>query len=176
MRVGVTGSRDWSEWAVIAEALIEARNSPPSAVPAMPVALGRRMTLVHGACPMRNKRSADAIAAYYALRWNWTVEPHPADWNGPCDPSFGCRSGHRRKRRNSSSDYCPMAGHRRNQVVVDGGMDLLLAFFQPGAPNKGTRDCVDRAIAAGLTEEQIRCYGDVPSDLAKYGVLERGNR
>lgn len=141
----MTGSRDWSEWAVVAEALIEARDNPPPTV----ARAHRRMTLVHGACPMRNRRSADAIAAYYALRWNWTVEPHPADWK-----------------------VGKQAGHWRNQHMVNLGADLLLAFFQAGAPNKGTRDCVDRAIAAGLTE--IRCYGDVPPDLAKYEYPKDG--
>lgn len=92
-----------------------------------------RMVLVHGGCP----RGADAIADHYARTWGWTVEVHPADW---------ARHG-------------KAAGMIRNTEMVDAGADLCLAFFQPGARNSGTGNCVVRAKAARIP---VRRYPPEP--------------
>jgi hypothetical protein len=65
-RLLVTGSRTWTNIAVIEQALAVILARHPEGV-----------LLVHGACP----RGADAIAAAYASRTpGYQVEAHPADW------------------------------------------------------------------------------------------------
>lgn len=66
-RVLVTGSRTWTDHAVIADALRE--HCPPGAV------------LVSGACP----RGADAIAERLWQAQGRQVERHPADWSARPD-------------------------------------------------------------------------------------------
>lgn len=87
------------------------------------------LTVVHGACP----RGADAIADLWAAERIAAGDPVevvrcPADWGR-----------HGRK-----------AGPVRNQQMVDAGADLVLAYFQRGAENHGTADCVRRAQAARI--------------------------
>ncbi len=81
MRVLVTGSRDWTDRNVIAQALLDARDKPPAG------ATPGRMVLVSGACPT----GADRLAEQLADRWDWQVERHPADW-----ASHGKAAGFRR--------------------------------------------------------------------------------
>ena len=47
------------------------------------------------------------------------------------------------------------AGPLRNQAMVDSGADLCLAFYREGAGNRGTRDCVRRARAAGIEVREV---------------------
>lgn len=101
--------------------------------------LGRDTVLVHGAAP-----GVDTIAAGIWEGWGLPVEAHPADWSR-CVP--GCPPLHRKVRRNGDT-WCPTAGPRRNQAVVDTGADLMLAL--PLGPSAGTRDCARRAQAAGI--------------------------
>jgi hypothetical protein len=68
-KVLVTGSRNWSDRQVVAEALLAARDSAV-------VNGSGQMVLVHGAAP-----GADSIAAELAARWGWRVEAHPALWS-----------------------------------------------------------------------------------------------
>lgn len=84
------------------------------------VASGRDHVLVHGGA-----RGADTVAARIAEVRGWEIEEHPARWR----------------------EYGPAAGPMRNQQMVDGGADVVLAF--PGG--RGTEDLVRRATAAGLT-------------------------
>lgn len=123
MRFAVTGGRRFRDWTLLAHAL---RQMPEDA------------TLVHGAAP-----GLDSLAAeFWGGIHGRPVDPHPADWEGPCRPT--CRPGHRRPR--GDGDYCPAAGVYRNQEMLDSGVDLVVAF--PGGP--GTRDMVSRAKAAGV--------------------------
>lgn len=82
----------------------------------------------------------------------------PADWGGPCGAS--CPPGHRRRNRRGVM-YCPTAGHRRNQDMIDKRPDRLLAWAKPCRrrkpwcptglhPSHGTADCVRRARAAHI--------------------------
>lgn len=82
------------------------------------------VVIVHGAAP--GVDSAFASAA--EINSNVVQEPHPADWN-----SFG-----------------PGAGPRRNQEMVDLGADICLAVHSDLTNSKGTKDCVRRAIKAGI--------------------------
>lgn len=136
MRVLVTGSRRWTDPRVIHDALLWAWYDA--------VQVGADgITVVHGTAP-----GADAIADEWA-RANEPSgvlrDPHPADWSGPC--AADCQPGHRRKRRDGS-DYCPLAGHRRNQHMVDLGAAIVLAFQRDGST--GTADCIRRAKTAGI--------------------------
>ena len=64
MRILVTGSRNWTDRAAIAQALLDLRMEGPPVI-------------VHGACPT----GADAIADELATSWGWEIERHPADWD-----------------------------------------------------------------------------------------------
>jgi hypothetical protein len=126
-RVLVTGSRRYAN----AEAMAgEIAQLPQDAV------------IVHGAATGAD-RLADGVAKARGL----AREPHPADWEH-CGPD--CRPGHRRKRLDGG-DFCPLAGPRRNQEMVDAGADLCLVF--PG--NRGTEDCARRAEKAGIRIKRI---------------------
>lgn len=87
--------------------------------------LGVRMTVVEGQCPTGG---ADAAAEQWAIVRPDTVDhdPVPAKWK-----ELGKR-----------------AGFIRNQVMVDRGADVCLAF--PFPDSVGTFDCIRRAEAAGI--------------------------
>lgn len=131
VRILITGSRTWTNQSIIRNALTIARISRTGP--------NRRLVVVHGAAP-----GADTIAADLAEQVGLAVEAHPADWD-TCHPR--CRLGHRRHRR-GGGDYCPTAGHRRNQAMVDLGAAACLAF--PVGEARGTRHCMERAAAAGI--------------------------
>ena len=81
------------------------------------------VTLVHGTA-----RGADQLADALAPTLGLTVERWPADWD---------RLGSK-------------AGTHRNQLMVDAGADVCLAFRVDGLPCTGTRDCASRAARAGI--------------------------
>jgi hypothetical protein len=91
-------------------------------------------TVVHGACPRGADRWADEWVDYTDP--GFAIERHPADWK-----------------------MGKQAGHWRNQHMVNLGADVVLAFFQPGAANRGTADCVRRAEEAGIP---VRRYPQEP--------------
>lgn len=72
----------------------------------------------------------------------------PADWDN-CGPE--CKPMHHRTRPDGSA-YCPLAGFRRNQQMLDEGKpDLVVAFVdKPIGRSRGTHDMVQRARNAGL--------------------------
>lgn len=133
VRVLATGSRRFRSLEVARTALSEARWT-----------LGPHFTVVHGGA-----QGADMLIDELAMGYGLEVEAHPANWSAPCRES--CRQGHRRQRRDGSS-YCPAAGDYRNQLMVDLGADLTLAFLVPlsVSPCKGTRDAARRATAAKI--------------------------
>lgn len=71
--------------------------------------------------------------------------PVAADWEAPCPPT--CPPGHRKIRRDGT-EYCPIAGHRRNQNMINRRPVIALAF-QVGN-STGTADCLRRAKKAGV--------------------------
>lgn len=85
--------------------------------------LGRdfNTVLVHGAA-----RGADTIAAELWAEQGLPTEAHPADWR-----AWGKR-----------------AGTLRNELMVDLGADICLAF--PMSGSVGTRHCMRIAEAAGI--------------------------
>lgn len=78
------------------------------------------ITVVHGAA-----KGADTLADVWCKRVGVTPVPYPADWDS----------------------YGDGAGPKRNQQMVDeGGIQLLLSF--PGG--SGTRDMTNRCLAANI--------------------------
>ena len=104
-----------------------------------------------GACypPVRQGRREDRSADWLVHRWclDRGVEDveYPAQW-ALCSPI--CPDKPHRKARRDGSTYCPLAGHARNQDMVNDGARVLLAFPELGS--RGTWDCVKRAKAAGI--------------------------
>jgi len=126
MRILVTGSREFTDRHIIEGALIDCDEDR-----LVPLSMGWvPPTVVHGACP---EGGADEIADDMAKDLGWVTEPHPAAFK-----QFGKK-----------------AGPIRNQAMVDLGADVCLGFFKRGALNKGTTDCVIRAIKAGIP---VRTY------------------
>lgn len=84
-----------------------------------------QMTVVHGDCIMGG---ADAIAKHWCNFSGARHEPHPAEW----------------------FKHGKQAGPIRNQHMVDLGAGLVLAFPLAMGDSRGTRDCIQRARAAGI--------------------------
>jgi hypothetical protein len=78
--------------------------------------------LVHGDCPT----GADRFAREHAKAYGIATEVYPADW-----ARFG-----------------RAAGPKRNQEMVDSGIDVCHAF--PLGVSRGTRDCMRRVEHAGV--------------------------
>ena len=70
-RILVTGSRHWTDEAMIHNVLSRVVFDGPGTEPIGPT------TVVHGDCPT----GADQIAAQVARDHGWHVEAHPADWD-----------------------------------------------------------------------------------------------
>lgn len=69
-------------------------------------------------------------------------------WAGPCDKAW-CPPNHRRARGRSGT-YCPAAGLRRNQRMLDKYRPLIvLAFLDRDEPTPGTRDMIERSQEFG---------------------------
>lgn len=120
MRVLFCGSRDFTGEAAI-RAVVDAL--PADAV------------VVHGAA-----RGADDIAGRLAKARGLAVEEHPARWTEHA-PGW-CRCGAPLPR------TCKGAGRRRNQLMLDSGVDAAHAFPLPSSI--GTVDMVQRLEAAGV--------------------------
>jgi hypothetical protein len=85
---------------------------------------GTRVTVVHGGA-----EGADRIAGSAARALGCAVECYPADWK-----QYGMR-----------------AGYVRNQVMLESGVDMALAFVdKPLEQSRGTADMVGRCVRAGV--------------------------
>lgn len=95
-------------------------------------------------------------------KYGLPVEPHAANWMGPCGPE--CALGHRKQNRTGS--YCPAAGYRRNQAMVDSGANLCLELRELCGKDRcwrtpkphwshGAEDCAERAEAAGIVTWRV---------------------
>lgn len=93
-------------------------------------------------------KGCDLIAGEEADELGMQVDPRPADWD-TCGPE--CNPAHRRPKKIGRGTYCPTAGYRRNQEMVD----LYLRRYYcclgfPVGASRGTRDCMRRAGLAGI--------------------------
>lgn len=125
MRLLVTGSRDHSNPGLICRVLDEALRDYDGP-----------LIVVHGAA-----RGADSTAMNWALRQKARGLPVDHD---PF-PVTGLEWGR----------LGPKAGHIRNERMVATSADLTVAFFEPGALNKGTANCCKQADKAGI---EVRDY------------------
>lgn len=133
-RVIVTGSRKWAHPHLIESDLENQLTYAHS--------IGAVLVVVHG----KNPKGADAIAAAWCSRnllRGAVEEPVPADWDRDCDAH--CRHAPRTR---NGEPYCPVAGVLRNQVMVDRGATLCLAY--PSNDGTGTQDCMRRADSAKI--------------------------
>lgn len=106
-RILITGSRDWTDQRAIEDILTTAG--------ALAIAQGKRLVVVHGACPTGADRIADAWARWHQNRGqNFDIEEHPA--KGHPTEDFG---------------EWPGAGPRRNAYMVSLGADACFAFIGP---------------------------------------------
>lgn len=106
----------------------------------------QRIKLRHGAA-----KGVDTIAVNLATGWGWTPDPYPADWPN-CGPDCPPNPKHRRNK--GGWTYCPLAGPRRNRVMLDASPrpDVVVGFPDISMPitKSGTWDCLLYAIKAGL--------------------------
>lgn len=120
VRVLITGSREFTNRAIVASALTLVAKKYP----------GRMLVVING-----RARGADSLAAAIARDFpdRLIEEAYPVlDW----------------RRADGSVDKS--AGHRRNQRMVDSGADVCLAFLSATAENRGTRGCMEKAKSAGI--------------------------
>lgn len=116
-RLLVTGSRDVADRDLVRLAL-------DAVTDAVLRPMRKPLTLVHGAA-----RGLDTLAAQ---EWaHGEIEVHPAQWD---QHTSSCPDWDRGNR------TCKLAGHHRNQQMLDAGADLCLAFplHQQTARGKGT--------------------------------------
>ncbi|MER7500481.1 SLOG family protein [Nonomuraea pusilla] len=148
-RILITGSRTWSDERTIWDALTGTIDQAASTGE-------HEFVVVHGHCP----RGADAIADFYCEdQAGWrdnmsqvlAVERHPADW-ATC--TAACPTTWHRHTGRGGFTFCPLAGHHRNQHMVNLGADILLAFVKGNS--RGATDCVRRARAAGIPTMEWR--------------------
>ena len=103
---------------------------------------GKTLVIIHG-----DAGGGDQIAKLYALLTPGVEqEPHPASWEGPCNPRR-CQPGHRRTNRRGR-EYCPAAGDYRNEEMVATGADRGAAFIRAQSP--GASNCARLAERADI--------------------------
>jgi hypothetical protein len=126
MKVLVTGSRDWSNAAAIER---EFKKLPQGTI------------IVHGDCPT----GADAIADKLAKKYGFKIRRYPANWDAERDSAGGSRSaGPKRNARMIKEEHPDKEGTP---------IDLGLAFTLDLSRSRGTKNCVERARAAGIKVE-----------------------
>jgi hypothetical protein len=137
--IGLTGSRRWTDVPLLEDTLLlvwhDALEDGYEGI-----------ELIHGDA----RDGADAMGDAWAIKNGIPRRRCPADWEGPCGPE--CQPGHRKSKRNGRT-YCPLAGHRRNQQIIDEHPVLLVAAQVNNST--GTADCMRRAKAAGIPVYRI---------------------
>ncbi|WP_188274327.1 SLOG family protein [Streptomyces sp. CBMA152] len=130
----VTGSRSWDDVLTLNDALLETWHDATQDGHC-------GITVMHGGAV-----GADHLAGIWARAHQEDGVGHDqidAQWT---DCANNCPPGHRKERRGYT--WCPTAGHRRNQQMVNAGPLLCLAFHR--GQSTGTADCIRRAETAGI--------------------------
>jgi hypothetical protein len=163
LRLLVTGSRAWSDAWKVKEVLDQCEQEAADAgATALIVVHGAAYPAINPETGRRPPTSADWLAHLWTVLQNHTLtvtdEPHPAPWSAPCDPGGWppCPRDdpdHRRSRKAGKGSYCPGAGHRRNQFMVNAGADHAVAFQYDNST--GTGDCIKRIKEAGIDLTEI---------------------
>jgi hypothetical protein len=128
MRVIVTGDRRWYD-PDLAEQVVKR----------LLARYGRDLVIVHGAATGIDASFADACDDLGVQH-----EPHPARWKDLKAAGAVIKYDRRKHPYNAN------AGPERNAEMVAAGADLCVAFHRFLAGSKGTKDCVRRAIVAGI--------------------------
>lgn len=136
--IGLTGSRRWTDAQLLEDTLLLIWHD------ALQIGYDG-IELMQGCA-----EGADTIGGQWARRNGILVRERPANWEGPC--ASECPPGHRRRNRRGL-EYCPLAGHRRNQHMVDERPALFVAAQVHGST--GTADCIRRAKTAGIPVHPI---------------------
>jgi hypothetical protein len=105
--------------------------------------------LYHGAA-----LGADLLAEAWARRRGVPVEPVPADWEEA-------------ERRGNRKAAGPIRNTRMIKVAKEAGATVVVAF--PGG--KGTSDCVQKALGAGLKLEDFRKEGPMKNERGSISFL-----
>jgi hypothetical protein len=128
MRVIVTGDRNWYASELAAEV-----------VKRLLVLYGPDLVIVHGAAP-----GIDWSATQACADLGVKVEVHPARWDDLDPPGAVIRETKYGVRYNAN------AGPIRNAATVAAGAEMCVAFHRFLAKSRGTKDCVGRALEAGI--------------------------
>lgn len=136
--IALTGSRRWHDVRLLEDTLLliwhECLEAGDDGI-----------ELIHG-----DADGADSIGDAWAIANGIPRRRRPADWEGPCGPE--CQPGHRKLKRNGRT-YCPLAGHRRNQQIINERPVLLVAAQVNNST--GTADCIRRAKKASVPVHRI---------------------
>ncbi|RZT87487.1 hypothetical protein EV383_4412 [Pseudonocardia sediminis] len=147
LRILVTGSREWRDYATIRSDLLALLQLSTTGTP----------VLIQGGQVSRDKGTGERFGADYLAKKAWQDisdesgfqslhEEVRADWTGPCD--LTCTRNHRRPSRGGGT-YCPAAGPRRNaRMVTEHKPTHALAY--PLGDSAGTNDCLRHLRAAGV--------------------------
>jgi hypothetical protein len=128
MRVLVTGDRRWY-----------APDLAVQVVNRLLVRYGPSLVIVHGAAEGIDRSFAEACFALGVEQ-----EAHPARWKDLKAVGAVVRYDRRKHPYNSN------AGPERNAEMVAAGAEMCVAFHRFLAASSGTKDCVWRAIEAGI--------------------------
>jgi hypothetical protein len=140
MRLLVTGSRSWPEakgyiiWGALNQLLTQCYKAKET------------LEVIHGDAGGVDAMAREwcAIIARSPRAAMVTEHRWPADW-AHCAPD--CPPDHR-KTRGDGQRYCPGAGMRRNQAMVDTRPDRCYAYIRRSSP--GASACVRMARVAGV--------------------------
>lgn len=130
MRILVTGSRDWLDVDIIRQAIRQHTSDVEHVSDVM---------VVHGGAT-----GADVISGKIATAHGMAEEIHLPNWES-CGPN--CIPEHKRRRADGTW-YCPRSGFIRNQLMVDLGADICLAFIRNNS--KGALMTARLAEKAGI--------------------------
>lgn len=130
-RVLITCSRSFRDWSAARAILTAVHAEVPDAV------------LVHGDCERGDRQIAGIWKSLGGVD-----DPMAADW-----PSCGTgcpQRAHRKTRARTGEEYCPFAGLRRDEEMVETAPDRVLAFLDPESRTKGAFRTAEMAEAAGI--------------------------
>lgn len=142
--IGLSGSRAWPDPRLLEDTLIGVWHDATQ--------IGYTgIELMHGCA-----EGADTIGHEWAWREGFLIREFPADWESSCGSA--CHLHRRRNRR--GIEYCPLAGHLRNQKMVDERPVLFVVAAvrcrakkcarQASHDSHGATDCAQRAGQAGI--------------------------
>lgn len=161
MEIGTTGPRDCETNPIISGVLVH-----------LQWRLGGELVVIQGGArgvDRHVRRACELAGIECKTEYAW--------WTHPCDIKGGwCTPNHRRAR--GSGTYCPAAGLRRNQRMLDRyEPPLVIAFLDRDEPSPGTADMIERSEKFGCVVVIIdvrRSLGEaialIDQNLAKIGL------